>query len=193
MPVLRYLLFGLRLSLFKTYYGRRLQLASFSQSLARGARIRILGQSFIWLGERVSVGHDTLLDAQAGSAIRLGKRVFLNRGCSVSARYSIEIGEETLIGEYVTIYDHNHVVGKPNEPRRLEGFRGAPVVIGRNVWIGSHVFVGAGVQIGDNAIIGAHTIVTKNVPADTITYGESRLTTKRMVRNESIAPVEVSQ
>jgi len=47
----------------------------------------------------------------------------------------------------------------------------APIVIGRNVWIGSNAIVLPGVTVGDNAVIAAASVVTKDVPADTVVAG----------------------
>ena len=47
----------------------------------------------------------------------------------------------------------------------------APVVIGKNVWLGASVTVVPGVTIGDNAVIAAGAVVTKDVPANTIAAG----------------------
>ena len=46
-----------------------------------------------------------------------------------------------------------------------------PVHIGENVWIGANVTVLPGVTIGDNAVIGANSLVTKDIPANTVAYG----------------------
>ena len=46
-----------------------------------------------------------------------------------------------------------------------------PVISGRNVWIGANVTVLPGVTIGDNAVIGANSLVTKDIPANTVAYG----------------------
>jgi len=49
-------------------------------------------------------------------------------------------------------------------PYGTQGYTGADVIIGANVWIGCHVVILPGVTIGDHAIIGAGAVVTKNVP-----------------------------
>jgi len=53
------------------------------------------------------------------------------------------------------------------------------VSIGENVWVGARVTILDGVTIGDNAIIGAHSLVTKDVPANTIVAG----TPAKVIRN----------
>ena len=47
----------------------------------------------------------------------------------------------------------------------------APIVLGRNVWIGSNATILQGVTIGDNSVVAAGAVVTKDVPADTIVGG----------------------
>lgn len=45
------------------------------------------------------------------------------------------------------------------------------IKIGRDVWIGSKATVLQGVSIGDGAIVGAASVVTKDVPENTIVFG----------------------
>ena len=47
----------------------------------------------------------------------------------------------------------------------------APIVLGKNVWIGSNATVLQGVTIGDNAVVGAGAVVTKDVAANTVVGG----------------------
>ena len=47
----------------------------------------------------------------------------------------------------------------------------APIVLGKNVWIGSNATILQGVTIGDNAIVAAGAVVTKDVAANTVVGG----------------------
>ena len=47
----------------------------------------------------------------------------------------------------------------------------APIVLGKNVWVGSNSTILQGVTIGDNAVVGAGAVVTKDVPENTIVGG----------------------
>ena len=47
----------------------------------------------------------------------------------------------------------------------------APIVLGKNVWVGSNVTILQGVTIGDNAVIAAGAVVTKDVPAGCVAAG----------------------
>jgi acetyltransferase-like isoleucine patch superfamily enzyme len=45
------------------------------------------------------------------------------------------------------------------------------VTIGNNVWIGGNVVINPGVKIGDNSVIGSGSIVTKDIPANVLAFG----------------------
>ena len=56
-------------------------------------------------------------------------------------------------------------------PLRSAGHRQLLVVIGDNVWIGGGAIIMPGVTIGDNVVIGAGSVVTKDIPSNTVAYG----------------------
>ncbi len=103
------------------------------------------------------------------ASLKIENNVFFNNNCSVNCLDSIEIGENTLIGESVKLYDHNHKYSSlPNFKVEHQKFKTAPVKIGKNCWLGSNVVVLKGVTIGDNTIIGAGCVIHKDVPANSV-------------------------
>ena len=102
-----------------------------------------------------------------GKNIRLGKNVFINACCCFQDQGGIDVGDGTLIGHRVTLATINH--GLPPDERHIHHV--APIVIGKNVWIGSGAIIVAGVTIGDGAIVAAGAVVSKNVEAGTIVGG----------------------
>lgn len=102
-----------------------------------------------------------------GKNITIGKNVFFNTGCSFQDRGGITIGDGTMIGMNVTIATLNH--GLPLETRNTT--YPSPVIIGKNVWIGSNATILPGVTIGDNAVVAAGAVVTKDVPENTVVAG----------------------
>ena len=96
----------------------------------------------------------------------IGDGVFVNQGVTIHAASSIAIGDDTMLGDLAAIYDTNfHEVGPG------EGIGGAPVVIGRNVWIGRGAIVLPGVTIGNHSVIAAGAVVTRDVPAFSVAAG----------------------
>lgn len=104
---------------------------------------------------------------ECGVNIKLGKNVFINACCRFQDQGGITIGDGTLVGHNVTIATLNH----DYNPNNRASITPKPVKIGKNVWIGSDSTILPGVEIGDGAIIGAGSVVTKNVPANTIAAG----------------------
>lgn len=87
----------------------------------------------------------------------------------------IIIGNGLLTGRFVLITDNSHgglgadYSDIPPIDRPLESK--GEVVLGNNVWIGDKVTILAGVHIGDNVIIGANSVVTKDIPSNSMAAG----------------------
>lgn len=105
-----------------------------------------------------------------GAELVIGNNVFFNNYCSINCLDKISIGEKTQFGEGVKMYDHNHTYTFANDTLDVarDKFNTAPIIIGKNCWIGSNVTILKGVTIGDNVVIGANNLVYKSVPANTV-------------------------
>lgn len=102
-----------------------------------------------------------------GKNIHIGKNVFINSGCCFQDQGGIFLGDGCLIGHQVVIATLNHDL----DPKKRGGMYPAPVVLGKNVWVGAHATILAGVTIGDDSVIAAGAVVTKNVPAGVVACG----------------------
>lgn len=102
-----------------------------------------------------------------GKNTTLGRRVFINSGCSFQDQGGIRIGDDSLIGHNVVLATLNHDIS----PDRRGDMHPGHIIIGRNVWIGANVTVLPGVTIGDNAVVAAASVVTKDVRAGTVVVG----------------------
>lgn len=102
-----------------------------------------------------------------GKNTHFGKDVFLNSGCRFQDQGGITIGDDTLIGHNVVLATLNH----DSNPKKRADMIPAPIVIGKNVWIGANATVLPGVTVGDGAIIAAGAVVTKDVPENTVVGG----------------------
>lgn len=102
-----------------------------------------------------------------GKNITVGKNVFINSGCRFQDQGGITIGDGALIGHNAVLTTLNHDFS----PEKRSSMHPAPVVIGKNVWLGANVTVVPGVTIGDNAVIAAGAVVTGDIPAGVIAAG----------------------
>ena len=121
-----------------------------------------------FLGNHVSFRNYIHIIVQNGASLEIGNNVFLNNQCSITCLDQISIGENTLFGENVKLYDHNHSYERNENGLKISHskFTTAPISIGKNCWLGSNVVVLKGVTIGDNCIIGAGCVIHKNIPAN---------------------------
>ncbi|MEQ8434173.1 MAG: acyltransferase [Oceanicaulis sp.] len=105
---------------------------------------------------------------EAPGEIEIGDCCFFAGGIRILAAKSIRIGHGALMAKSVTITDSDwHGLYNRIDPAPPA----EPVVIGNNVWIGDGAFISKGVRIGDNAVIGARSVVTKDIPANTVAAG----------------------
>ncbi len=102
-----------------------------------------------------------------GKNIHLGKNVFINMGCKFQDQGGIYIGDGALIGHNVVLATLNHDF----VPEKRSSLHPAPIIIGKNVWIGSNSTILQGVKIGDGAVVAAGAVVTKDIPEMAIAGG----------------------
>lgn len=102
-----------------------------------------------------------------GKNITVGRDVFINSGCRFQDQGGITIGDGALIGHNAVLATLNHGFA----PHDRKSLYPAPIVIGKNVWLGANVTVLQGVTIGDNAVIAAGAVVNRDVPANMVAGG----------------------
>jgi acetyltransferase-like isoleucine patch superfamily enzyme len=140
------------------------------------ASVVVLGLPEVHGTGTIRFGRDALLypalylETQGDGSIDIGDRVVLSRGVHIVSRAEIIIGHGTMIGEYSSIRDANHV-RVPGLPIRDSGHLARPIAIGNEVWIGRGVTVLGGVTIGDGATVGANAVVIHDVPPGATVVG----------------------
>lgn len=102
-----------------------------------------------------------------GKNIIVGEEVFINACCHFQDHGGVTIGDGCQICHNVVFATLNHEL----EPERRKTTHPAPIVLGKNVWVGSNATILSGVTIGDNAVVAAGTVVNKDVAPNTIVGG----------------------
>jgi len=107
-----------------------------------------------------------------GNNISIGEYSYFNSGIIQSGRSSkVQIGEWCAIGYNVNILAATHDPQKATGPRSERKIIEKDIVIGDRCWIGSNVFIREGVRIGDDVVVGANSVVTKDIPDQSIAAG----------------------
>lgn len=141
-------------------YGATLRSAKGGIKIGKGTRImnnakldvlnhRNLEQSGINIGENCIVGSNSILYGAGGLVIR----------------------NNVVIGPMVTIVPGNHVYSNPREPIRNQGVTAKGIEIEEDVWIGSNATILDGVRICRGSVIGAGSVVTRDIPPNSLAVG----------------------
>jgi acetyltransferase-like isoleucine patch superfamily enzyme len=176
----------------RTVYGRTPESAAMvaetRRAMAIAARINRLGfgdaeQVRALFGELVGAALDDgffLIPpffATGGKDTRIGRNVFINQNCTIYDLGGVMIGDDVMIGPNVSIITSGH----PLDPvSRRSVTIGKPIVVERNVWIAAGATILGGVTIGENSVVAAGSVVTRDVPRDSLVAGNPAQVIRRV-------------
>ena len=113
-----------------------------------------------------------------GYNIFIGAGSFLNHNCYLMDCAEIRLGKKVFVGPNCGFYTATHPL---DIVKRAEGLECAkPIVIGDDVWIGGDVTILPGVTIGRGSVIGAKSLVTKDIPANVMAFGNPAQVVKKI-------------
>jgi acetyltransferase-like isoleucine patch superfamily enzyme len=122
------------------------------------------------LGRWSWIGHGTKIRAHEGE-VSIGAKTVLGQECTISAFQHVSIGRECIVADRVMLIDFDHGVVEVERPIRLQGIYKRDVKVGHNCWIGYGACILRGVTVGDNSVIGTSSVVTKDLPANSVSAG----------------------
>ena len=168
IKIVRLVVLRLKLKFYGVRYGKKL----------RGNRVYITNEGAIRLGDSVSLNsfpggelYKTGLQTYCKDAkIVIGNNCNLN-GTMIHCRELVEIDDYCLFGPGTVICDNDSHRVTIDISERRKSPKSAPIIIKKNVWIGMNSLILKGVMIGENAIVTAHSVVTKDIPRDTLAGG----------------------
>lgn len=101
------------------------------------------------------------------SKLIIGERCTVMQNAFLNPSNPITIGNDSGVGGHSLLFTHASWLNK------LEGYpvTFAPIEIGKNVWLPWRVFIMPGVKIGDNVVIGANSVITTNIPSNSLASG----------------------
>ena len=116
--------------------------------------------------------------------LEIGSGCFFNNDCSITCMNKIVIGENSIFGEGVKIYDHNYHINTDALTKNA-GHTLGEVIVGKNCWIGSNAVLLKGTCIGDNCVIGAGCVIGGVVEDNTIVRVKQDLAIGILQRNSA--------
>lgn len=124
------------------------------------SHVSILADSYsrIRMGKNVLIQTNSILSSTNGGQLIIGNMVGINRNSIIMCHNNIIIGDNTIMGPNVCIYDHDHAFDSKKGVSRND-YKTSPVFIGKNCWIGAGTIILRGSIINDNCLIAAGCII----------------------------------
>ena len=130
-------------------------------------RQKIIKKLFGKIGEAFNIESDFWCDY--GYNIEAGNNFYINHNCVMLDCAKIKFGDNVLIAPNCGFYTAGHPLDVEKRNKWIE--YAYPIYVGNNVWFGANTIVLPNVKIGDNVVIGAGSVVTKDIPSNTLAYG----------------------
>lgn len=145
----------IRLELLRLKLGSNLRFENV-QHFALSTELNINKGAMITFGNRVYFRRGCALKVREGAKLELGNGVMFNNNCIIGCRDHISIGDGTVFGPGVYIYDHDHDYRSGLHSQR---YLKSSIRIGKNCWIGAGTIILRSTTIGDNCIVGAGCVI----------------------------------
>jgi acetyltransferase-like isoleucine patch superfamily enzyme len=170
-----------------------------SQCVTVGERFRMERLPYLAGSGRVSIGRRVWLSGKstfefsnllhASPELVIGDGSFVGHACVFHVAESVRVGRDCLLAGGTAVFDcDGHPVDaarrRAGEPTPPSGVK--PVVIGDDVWVGTGALILKGVRVGDRSVVAAGSVVTKDVPPDTVVAGNPARVVKRLTANAAV-------
>ena len=129
-------------------------------------KLRRFSKKFKSCGKGLYVRFPVCIEGQ--QHVVIGNNASINAFVHMWGHGGITIGNDCLIASHASI---NSVTHDTKAALYRDSVVERPVIIGNNVWIGTHAVVLPGISIGNNAVVGAGAVVTKDVPDNAVVAG----------------------
>lgn len=135
-----------------------------------------LGKGNISIGNNSSIGAFSRLIISTtfnnpGLYIHIGNNVGIGEFAYLGGAGGLSIGDDCIIGQYLSCHPENHYFENPEILIRQQGTSRKGITIEKNCWVGAKVTILDGVRIGANSVIAAGSVVTKSFPDNSILAG----------------------
>jgi acetyltransferase-like isoleucine patch superfamily enzyme len=130
----------------------------------------------ILLGDCVKIGAYSSLSSTShlskyGKGLKIGNYSAIGQFAEFGAAGGIEIGNDVIMGSYISFHSENHIYSDNSKLIREQGVTSKGIKIGNNVWVGAKVTFLDGCIVGNNSIVAAGAVVNGIYPDNSIIGG----------------------
>ncbi len=138
-----------------------------------GVTLIARGEGGILLEDGVRLQHRVYLDTEHPQTgyIRVGKNVYIGTGSTLFGHKGLEIGDDCLLAQNITLTPYSHVFDDPTQIIYKQGGHSKKVTIGRDCYLGMGVCVMYSGDVGEGSVVGAGSTVVKSIPPYSVAVG----------------------
>jgi acetyltransferase-like isoleucine patch superfamily enzyme len=130
----------------------------------------------IIIGDCVKIGAFSTLSSTShlskyGKGLKIGNHSAIGQFAEFGAAGGIEIGNDVIMGSYVSFHSENHNFNDTTRLIREQGVTSKGIIIGNNVWVGAKATFLDGCIVGNNSIVAAGAVVNGVYPDNSIIAG----------------------
>ena len=130
----------------------------------------------IQFGDCVKIGSYSTLSATShlskfGIGLKIGNNSAVGQFTQFGAAGGIEIGNDVIMGSYISFHSENHNFSDKTRLIREQGVTSKGIKIGNNVWVGAKVTFLDGCIVGNNSVVAAGAVVNGIYPDNSIIGG----------------------
>jgi acetyltransferase-like isoleucine patch superfamily enzyme len=156
--------------------------------IGRGSYINALSRQGVKIGQGVSIGDSCRIEASGtitnlGLGIEIGSNTGIGSYCFIGGAGGVKIGQDVIMGQWVSFHPENHNFDDIKMPIRLQGINRQGITVGDNCWIGVKATFLDGSNVGEGSIIAAGSVVRGVIPPYSIAGGvPARVIRSRLTR-----------
>jgi acetyltransferase-like isoleucine patch superfamily enzyme len=141
-----------------------------------GARVDGIARRGVYIGARSKIGAGSIISCTShmsmlGQGLRIGDDCGISEYCYFGAAGGVTLGNDVIMGQYVSFHAQNHNFDDPSRPIRVQGVTSKGIRIGNNVWIGAKATFLDGAEVGDGSVVAAGAVVNSVFPPYAVIAG----------------------
>lgn len=127
----------------------------------------------ITIGDTSTLKHGVYLDTETEDEgyIDIGKRVYIGTGCCLQGHMGLEIGDDTLLAQNITITPYSHNFSDPGKLIQAQGGKSRKVIIGKDCYIGMDCCILYSADVLEGSVVGSGSVVVHTIPPYSLAVG----------------------
>jgi acetyltransferase-like isoleucine patch superfamily enzyme len=145
-------------------------------TIEKGTRIDGYAANKIQLGDGCKIGAYSLITCTShlskyGIGLEMGSHSAIGDFAHFGASGGIEIGNDVIMGSYISFHSENHNFSDKSKLIREQGVTSKGIKLGNNIWVGAKVTFLDGSTVGNNCVIAAGAVVSGVFPDNVVIGG----------------------